>query len=58
LKGFAKDESFDARKVDLGSTSRPGEALVEREEEFLARLVGVLTPAQREALATSREGEL
>jgi hypothetical protein len=58
LKGFANDESFDARKVDLGSTSRPGEALMGREEEFLARLVGVLTPAQRETLAASREGEL
>jgi hypothetical protein len=58
LNAFARDDSFDARKLDIGgSASRSGEVLIQREGEFLGRLVGVLTPAQREMLAATREGE-
>jgi hypothetical protein len=58
LKAFAHDDPFDARKLDVrGNAARSGEVLIEREDAFLAGLVGVLTPAQREMLAASREGE-
>jgi hypothetical protein len=58
LNAFTQDEAFDARRLDVGgSASRSGEALIEREDAFLGRLVAVLTPTQREKLAAAREGE-
>ncbi|MGH7439298.1 MAG: hypothetical protein ACRENE_26730 [Polyangiaceae bacterium] len=56
LRAFQVDELFDARALDAGRISeRSGEDLIEREDVFLGQLVGVLTPAQREKLAASRE---
>jgi hypothetical protein len=56
LRAFQVDELFDARTLDAGRISeRSGEDLIEREDVFLGQLVGVLTPAQREELAASRE---
>lgn len=58
LKAFAQDDAFDARKLDVGgSAGLSSEVLIEREDEFLGHLVDLLTPAQREMLAASREGE-
>jgi Spy/CpxP family protein refolding chaperone len=56
LRAFSHDDAFDAGALGLGAGSdRSPHELVEREVTFLGRLVGVLKPAQRERLATSRE---
>jgi hypothetical protein len=56
LMAFQHDELFDARSLDGGAiAARSGEDLIEGEDAFLGQLVTVLTPAQREKLAASRE---
>jgi Spy/CpxP family protein refolding chaperone len=57
LRAFQADEFFDARAIDGGAIAeRAGEDFIEGEDAFLGQLLGVLTPAQREKLAASREG--
>lgn len=57
LRAFQLDDFFDARMLDAGGIAeRSGEDLIEGEDAFLGQLLGVLTPAQREKLAASREG--
>ena len=56
LRAFARDPAFDARKLDDGgAANHEAEELIEKEVTFLGQLVTVLTPAQREKLAVSRE---
>jgi Spy/CpxP family protein refolding chaperone len=57
LSAFQHDQFFDARSVDGGAiAARSSEDLIEGEDAFLGQLLTVLTPAQREKLAASREG--
>lgn len=52
VRAFSRDDGFDATKLDLHlGAGKSGHDLVEREVSFLTRLIGVLTPAQRERLA-------
>ncbi len=56
LTAFEQD-TFDAHKLDLSSTGGKGSphASLERETNFVGQLLPILTPEQREKLATMRQ---
>lgn len=53
VRAFSRDDGFDATKLDLRpGTGKSAHDYVEREVGFITRLIGVLTPAQREQMAS------
>jgi len=55
LSAFEGDR-FDARKVEILAPPRQPHEILDRDVRFLSQLVPLLTPAQREKVATARQG--